>query len=51
MLKETGKMLFVRGLVTQRGGNVCSFTGTMRKITRRPPVVPATASEPPAPDA
>ncbi len=36
VLKETGKMFFVRGLVRQRGDNVCSFTGTMRKITRRP---------------
>ena len=37
LLKETGKLYFVRGLVTQGGDNVCSFTGTMRKITRRPP--------------
>ena len=36
VLKETGKLFFVRGLVTQGGDNVCSFTGTMRKITRRP---------------
>lgn len=36
ILKETGKMLFVRGLVTQEGVNVASFTGTMRKITRLP---------------
>jgi len=41
VLKETGKMFFVRGLVTQRGANVVSFTGTMRKITRRPPPTPA----------
>ncbi len=34
ILKETGKMLFVRGLVTQEGVNVASFTGTMRKIAR-----------------
>jgi uncharacterized protein (TIGR00369 family) len=34
ILKETGKMLFVRGLVTQDGVNVASFTGTMRKIPR-----------------
>jgi hypothetical protein len=27
-------MLFVRGLVTQEGVNVASFTGTMRKIPR-----------------
>jgi uncharacterized protein (TIGR00369 family) len=36
ILKETGKMLFVRGLVTQNGSNVASFTGTMRKIPRLP---------------
>lgn len=36
ILKETGKMLFVRGLVTQDGVNVASFTGTMRKVPRRP---------------
>jgi len=35
VLKETGKLFFVRGLITQGGANVCSFTGTMRKITRR----------------
>jgi acyl-coenzyme A thioesterase PaaI-like protein len=34
ILKETGKMLFVRGLVTQDGVNLSSFTGTMRKIPR-----------------
>ncbi len=36
ILKETGKMLFVRGLITQDGLNVASFTGTMRKIPRLP---------------
>jgi len=36
ILKETGKMLFVRGLVTQGGQNVASFTGTMRKVPRLP---------------
>ena len=36
ILKETGKMLFVRGLVTQDGVNLASFTGTMRKIPRPP---------------
>ena len=34
ILKETGKMLFVRGLVTQGGVIVASFTGTMRKVPR-----------------
>jgi acyl-coenzyme A thioesterase PaaI-like protein len=36
ILKETGKMLFVRGLVTQDGVNLASFTGTMRKVPRVP---------------
>ena len=43
-LKETGKLFFVRGLVTQRGANVASFTGTMRKITRRPPAATTAAA-------
>ena len=44
ILKETGKMLFVRGLVTQNGANVASFTGTMRKVPRTPrPTVDGTA--------
>ena len=34
ILKETGKMLFVRGLVTQGAVTVASFTGTMRKVPR-----------------
>lgn len=34
ILKETGKLLFVRGLVTQEGENMASFTATMRKIPR-----------------
>ena len=34
ILKETGKMIFVRGLLTQGATKVCSFTGTMRKIAR-----------------
>jgi uncharacterized protein (TIGR00369 family) len=41
VLKETGKLFFVRGLVTQGDANVCSFTGTMRKITRRAVAPPA----------
>lgn len=36
VLKETGKMIFVRGLLKQDGVNVCSFTGTMRKVPRMP---------------
>ena len=35
ILKETGRMLFVRGLVTQDGVNLASFTGTMRKVPRQ----------------
>ncbi|MBV8973320.1 MAG: PaaI family thioesterase [Sphingomonadaceae bacterium] len=48
VLKETGKMFFVRGLVTQNGGNVASFTGTMRKIVRRPPPDAPTGQSPPS---
>ena len=47
VLKETGKLFFVRGLVTQRGDNVASFTGTMRKVSRRlpePGIVPPPAA-------
>jgi uncharacterized protein (TIGR00369 family) len=36
ILKETGKMLFVRGLVTQEGEKIASFTSTMRKVQRMP---------------
>jgi len=32
LLKETGKMLFVRGLVRQDRVNLASFTGNLRKI-------------------
>ena len=34
ILRETGKMLFIRGLLTQDGNSVCAFTGTLRKVTR-----------------
>ncbi|WP_188761759.1 PaaI family thioesterase [Sandarakinorhabdus glacialis] len=47
ILKETGKMLFVRGLVTQDGENVASFTGTMRKIARPGLTLGAGATERP----
>lgn len=36
ILKETGKMLFVRGLVTQDGEKIASFTSTMRKVSLMP---------------
>ena len=34
ILRETGKLLFIRGLLTQEGHSVCAFTGTLRKVTR-----------------
>ncbi len=34
ILRETGKLLFIRGLLTQEGNSVCAFTGTLRKVTR-----------------
>ena len=34
ILRETGKLLFIRGLLTQDGQSVCAFTGTLRKVTR-----------------
>jgi uncharacterized protein (TIGR00369 family) len=34
ILRETGKLLFIRGLLTQDGNSVCAFTGTLRKVTR-----------------
>ncbi|WP_439532377.1 PaaI family thioesterase [Polymorphobacter sp.] len=36
VLKETGKMVFVRGLVRQNDANIASFTGTLRKIPKQP---------------
>ena len=39
VLKETGKMLFVRGLLKQGDNLICSFTCTMRKVTRPAAVV------------
>ncbi len=34
IMKETGKMLFVRGMLTQHGEPVCAYTGTLRKVPR-----------------
>jgi uncharacterized protein (TIGR00369 family) len=34
IMKETGKLLFIRGLLSQEGNSVCAFTGTLRKVTR-----------------
>ena len=31
LLKETGRLLFLRGLVVQNGNSVASFSGTVRK--------------------
>ncbi len=35
LLRETGRLLFLRGLVVQGGDKVASFSGTIRKPTRR----------------
>ncbi|HVI97642.1 MAG TPA: PaaI family thioesterase [Sphingomonas sp.] len=35
LLRETGRLLFLRGLVVQGDGKVASFSGTIRKPTRR----------------
>lgn len=34
VLRETGKLLFIRGLLTQEGNSICAFTGTLRKVPR-----------------
>lgn len=31
IIRETGRLLFLRGLVVQQGETVCAFTGTIRK--------------------
>ena len=35
LLRETGRLLFLRGLVVQEENKVASFSGTIRKPTRR----------------
>lgn len=35
LVRETGRMLFLRGLVVQDGRNVTSFAGTIRKPSQR----------------
>ncbi|TPG13286.1 PaaI family thioesterase [Sphingomonas koreensis] len=35
LLRETGRLLFLRGLVVQEADKVASFSGTVRKPTRR----------------
>ena len=38
LLRETGRMLFLRGLIVQEGEpTIASFTGTLRKSTPPPP--------------
>lgn len=36
LLRETGRMLFVRGLVVQDDAKIASFTGTLRKRDLKP---------------
>nr|WP_246587049.1 PaaI family thioesterase [Stakelama flava] len=33
LLRETGRLLFLRGLIVQDHGNVANFSGTVRKVT------------------
>ena len=35
LLRETGRLVFLRGLVVQEGATVASFAGTLRKIRPR----------------
>jgi uncharacterized protein (TIGR00369 family) len=35
LLKETGKMIFLRGMVSQDGRAVIAFSGTLRKVPRK----------------
>lgn len=35
VLRETGKLIFIRGLLTQDGQPILSFAGTLRKVPRR----------------
>jgi uncharacterized protein (TIGR00369 family) len=36
LLRETGRMLFVRGLVVQGEGTIAAFSGTLRKTSAKP---------------
>lgn len=36
VLKETGRLIFMRGMIEQDGEPVASFTGTLRKVRRKP---------------
>jgi len=35
VLRETGKLIFVRGLLTQDGAKVAAYTATLRKVPRQ----------------
>lgn len=35
LIRETGRLAFLRGLVVQAGGTIASFSGTLRKIRSR----------------
>lgn len=35
LVKETGRLLFLRGLVVQQGETIASWTGTIRKPSKR----------------
>ena len=35
LLKETGRLLFMRGLVVQGENRIAAFSGTIRKPTRK----------------
>jgi acyl-coenzyme A thioesterase PaaI-like protein len=35
LLKETGRLLFMRGLVLQEGNRIAAFSGTIRKPSKR----------------
>jgi uncharacterized protein (TIGR00369 family) len=35
VLRETGKLIFIRGLLEQDGGKVAAYTATLRKVPRQ----------------
>jgi uncharacterized protein (TIGR00369 family) len=35
VLKETGRLVFVRGVIEQQGAKVAAFSGTLRKLSSR----------------
>jgi len=35
LLRETGRLMFMRGLLVQSGDMVLSFSGTIRKASKR----------------